>query len=84
MPEKIEGRDTTIPSANETQSIGLLNLVIKKRQGDLLRLNRIKEKLNNKKNVRLKGGSLGNQMASFVCFLCFFFKLSFVSNKKQI
>ena len=68
MPEKIEGRDTTIPSADETQNIGLLNLVIKKRQGDLLRLNRIKEKLNNKKNVRLKGGSLGNQL-SRVCEL---------------
>ena len=67
-PDKIEGRDTTIPSADETQSIGLLDKVIKKRQGDLLRLNRIKEKLNNKKNVRLKGGSLGNQL-SRVCEL---------------
>ena len=67
-PDKIEGRDTTVPSANETQSVGLLDQVIKKRQGDLLRLNRIKEKLNNKKNVRLKGGSLGNQL-SRVCEL---------------
>ena len=42
-PDKIEGRDTTIPEVNESQNIGLLNLVIKKRQGDLLKLNRIKQ-----------------------------------------
>ena len=67
-PDKIEGRDTTIPTSVENQNIGLLSQVIKRRQGNLSKLNRINEKLKNKTNIRLKGGSLGKQL-SRVCEL---------------
>ena len=67
-PDKIEGRDTTIPALDEKENLGLLNLVMKKRQGDLLRLKRIKEKLKKRIDVKLRGGSLGKQL-SRVCEL---------------
>ena len=47
VPEEVEGRDTTIPSMQKLPNIGLLDKVRNKRRLDLIRMNRINNKLNN-------------------------------------
>tara|TARA_A100001011_G_scaffold395901_1_gene492226 strand:+ start:921 stop:2072 length:1152 start_codon:yes stop_codon:yes gene_type:complete len=63
VPEEVEGRDTTIPSMQKLPNIGLLDKVRNKRRLDLIRMNRINNKLNNIKKLRFPGGSLGKQLS---------------------